>query len=88
MKVAPIKKIYIHIEPVPYAFVDGAVLATDIQKGVYDIVVNSNAPREAQRITLAHELNHIFNNDFLNDLSIIEIEERANEIDLQPGKVS
>lgn len=40
----------------------------------YTIFLNSRYPMSILQKTLHHELNHILNNDFYNDLSIEEVE--------------
>lgn len=44
-------------------------------EGDYNIYINANMSYEIQKKTLAHELQHIHNNDFSNELSITEIED-------------
>lgn len=48
----------------------------------YSIYINSNLPPDRQRKVLKHELNHILNNDFYNELpiNVIELNNKDKEI--------
>ncbi len=63
-----------HVYFAPFAG-DIKALVTLGEDSFYSIYVNSNLPFEAQREAVEHEIQHILNNDFYNDLSIHEIEE-------------
>ena len=53
-----------------------AMTAMD-EEGYFNIYINSKLSREAQRKAVKHELVHIRNEDFYNNLDIRDAENRA-----------
>ncbi len=63
---------FVHILPFPVDSIGGAVTPND--DGTFSIYINSRVSEERQRKAYRHELGHIVNGDFWNDLPIEEIE--------------
>lgn len=64
------------VYPIPLAGnIKAAVMMGD--DDFFSIYVNANLPFEVQREAVKHEMRHIRRNDFLNDLSIREVESES-----------
>ena len=64
---------FVRVIPFPVDSVGGMVTPND--DGTYMVYLNANLSIERQRKALRHELSHISNGDFYNDLPIEEIED-------------
>ena len=47
------------------------------EDGAFNVYVNARYSHEEQDMAIKHEINHIYNNDFCNSLSIVEVENLA-----------
>ena len=69
-------EIYIRYIDLPFAIKGQTV---EDENGDYNIYINVQRSFEVQRKTILHEIRHIKNRDFENDIPIREIERRCNE---------